>query len=106
MTSSAAVDPITDQFNSLMLTDMTEEVCKEIQLAASQYTVLQSKLTYITVRLNRSLKSAGARMATVANLELQRDTTQGVMCMYRQYLERKLHKLDQLQRLRIQTCGY
>ena len=103
---SMAGDLVTDRFNALMLTDMSEEVCMEIQLAASQYTVLQGKLRQITVRLKRALNCTSPRMAVVANLELQRDTTQGVMCMYRQYLEKKLHKLDQLHRFRLQTCGY
>ena len=93
-------DHSTNQYSYDLVTDMMKELCEDMIMAATQYLLLKNKIHYITVRLNRSLRSARVRMATVANLELQRDTTCGVLSMYRQYFMRKRYQLHKLQRAR------
>ena len=100
----ATSDVVTEKFNEEILIDLLQEVCREIDCAVSQYDLMQSKLRHITLRLDRALRTE--RLSSVASLELQRDSIQGVMCMYGEYLERKLHKHNQIQRYRQEECTY
>ena len=100
----ATGDFLTEKFNEEILIDLLQEVCREIDCAVSQYNLMQSKLRHITLRLDRALRTE--RLSSVASLELQRDSIQGVMCMYGEYLQRQLHKYNQIQRYRQEECTY
>ena len=90
------------QFNMDVLNDLTMETQEEMNMAANQYTLLKDKLRYITRRLIRA--GAGGNMTLVASLEIQRDLTAGVLCMYGKYMTRKLNRLRNIERYRAQEC--
>ena len=91
------------QFNMDVLNDLTMETQEEMNMAANQYTLLKDKLRYITRRLIRA--GACGNMTLVASLEIQRDLTAGVLCMYGKYMTRKLNRLRNIERYRAQECG-
>ena len=101
---SSECDSVTSAFNESVLNDMMEEVCRELERAADQYLHIKDKLRAINVRLDRARSSQ--RLAQQASLELQRDTTEGVMCVYSEYIQRKMQKLNSIQAYREKTCGY
>ena len=85
-------------FNQSVLIDMSHEVCTELESAASQYFLLKDKLQQVLVRLSRA--STSRRQSYMMSLEIQRDTIEGLVCMYGEYIERKMDKLRHIEMVR------
>jgi len=88
------MDVITHQFNADIVLQLTEETIQLLDEAIKQYKLIENQLHYITVRLERARKAG----RFVGSLEIQRDTVDGVRCMYREYIQRQVIKLQQLQK--------
>lgn len=95
-------DTFTEKFNEAILVSMMEEACKDIEMAVTQYQLIDSKLRGVRLRLLRAMRSN--KVSSILSLEQQRDVLQGVMCMYGQYLQKKLHKLGQIRQYRQERC--
>lgn len=90
------------QFNIDVLNDLTMETQEEMNMAASQYYLIQDRLRTLRRRLIRA--GATGNMTMVASLEIQHDLAAGVLCMYGKYMMRKINKLRNIERYRALEC--
>ena len=91
-----------EQFNTDILDNLTEEICQDMESAAKQYLLIKDYLRRINLRLQRALRDG--RLALVYTLEVQRDSTAGVLCMYGEYIQRKAYKHQEIQQYREEAC--
>ena len=91
-----------DQFNTDILNDLSQEICQDMDRAAKQYLLIKDYLRTLNVRLERALRDD--RLALVHTLQVQRDSTSGMLCMYGEYLMRKAFKLQEIEAFREQAC--
>ena len=91
-----------DQFNSDILNDLSEEIVRDMDRSAKQYLLIKDNLQTINVRLERALRDE--RLALVYTLQVQRDCVSGMLCMYGEYLQRKAFKLQEIEAFREQAC--
>lgn len=88
------MDPITHQFNLDIVIQLKEETIQLLHAAIKQYQLIENRLNGMNIRLERAKKNG----RLLASLEMQRDTTEGVLCMYEEYIKRQVTKLYQLQK--------
>jgi len=88
------MDTIAAQFNQAILEDLTEETIALMDKALVTYNMIERKLKELSLKHARA-KRAG-RLTAVASLEMQMETVSGVLCMYREYVERQMVKLRKL----------
>lgn len=100
--SEPEVDDLVDQFNTAVIIDMTDETLLVLDRAIGQYNVIKEKLRIIEVRLDRAMRKG--QLPSAAGLEMQRDSTRGVLCMYGEYIQRKIAKINGLQAYRARHC--
>ena len=91
-----------DQFNTDILNDLSQEICRDMDRAAKQYLLSKDYLRTLNVRLERALRDD--RLALMYTLQVQRDSTSGMLCMYGEYLKRKAFKLQEIEAFREQAC--
>ena len=73
-----------------------------MESAAKQYLLIKDYLRRINLRLQRAMRDG--RLALVYTLEVQRDSTAGVLCMYGEYIQRKAYKHQEIQQYREEAC--
>jgi len=88
------MDPITHQFNLDIVIQLKEETIQLLHAAIKQYQLIENRLNGMNIRLERAKKNG----RLLPSLEMQRDTTEGVLCMYEEYIKRQVTKLHQLQK--------
>lgn len=82
-------------FNYDMICDLIDEVELELKGGIAQYTLIDNKLHALRIRYQRALKTGCRSFAY--SLRLQIASTEGIKCMYTEYISRKHTKLERLQ---------
>lgn len=100
--SAPLPDDLVERFNLNVIVDMTDETLLVLDRAIGQYNIIKHRLRSIEVRLMRAMKSG--RYGCAAGLEMQRDSTRGALCMYNEYIHRKIAKINGLQAYRAMHC--
>ena len=95
-------DDLVERFNLGVIIDMTDETLLVLDRAIGQYNIIKDKLRCIESRLTRAMRSGC--YGNAAGLEMQRDSTRGVLCMYNEYIHRKIAKINGLQAYRAMHC--
>lgn len=90
----AATDHTSSDFNQDLIESMITEVIAEVNSAKVQFTILRNQLTEIGTRLRRA--KCNHCLSQQYSLELQRDSLEGVICMYKRYLHHKVAKMNRL----------
>ena len=78
-----------------ILNNLTVEKCQDMESAAKQYLLLRDNLRYINLRLLRAIRDG--RLALVYTVQVQRDSTIGVLYMYGEYIQGKAYDHAEIQ---------
>lgn len=83
-----------DEVNPDVLADILTRISQQLDRVMSQYLLLDGQLAEINTRLRRAEQSH--RLPHVYSLQIQRDCTEGMICMYRRFMLIRMTQMSQL----------